>query len=311
MATASRAVTASASNKGVDISLAEAALYALDRFALAILIGCGATALWLIGGEHQQRAVMPGLRRLAAVALLLMTITTAATLIFRTATLADTALTETGPYLFQVISDSAFGTLWMIRVALLTVMAVAWAMWRSSSGRAALLMVAGAALTAFCISGASHAGDEGLFTLDNLNNSFHILAGCLWGGAIIAFIVLLKRVRCRLDDQLANSAARLSTLATVALATVLATGLINAINRFETLAQLWESGYGITLLIKLGFVAVMMTIGAINRFHIVPALIRFERGASRRLMRALYADALIFVIVVSCAAALAMQSPVE
>jgi putative copper export protein len=294
----------------VEFSLVEAGLYALDRLALATLIGCGATGVWLVADEHQRRMVMPALRRLTGTALLLLLITTAAVLLLRTAALADVGITEVGPYLAKVVTGSAFGALWLTRAAVLMVMLLVWGMARGKhSPHADLLLVAGGAITAFCISGGSHAGDEGIFTLDNFINTAHIIAGCLWGGAIIAYLLVLNTMRRYATPAIAGSAVRLSALATVALATVISTGLINGWNRFELLSELWTSGYGVTLIVKLGFVGAMMTVGALNRFYVVPAIVRAQSGSSQLLQRLLYVDSTLFVIVISCAAALAMQSP--
>lgn len=294
----------------MELSLTEAGFYALDRLALALLIGCGATGAWLIADEHQRRMVTPALQGLAGIALLILILTTTAVLFLRTATLADVGITEVEPYLTKVITGSAFGTLWLGRVAVLIVMMMVWMVSRRApSSRGDLLLVAGGAITAFCISGTSHAGDEGALTLDNFINTAHIVAGCLWGGAIIAFVWMRITMRRYATPAIAESAVRLSTLATVALLTVIATGLINGWHRFELLSELWTSDYGITLIIKLGFVAAMMAIGALNRFYIVPAIVRRESGSSQQLLRLLYLDAVLFIFVISCAAALGMQSP--
>lgn len=297
----------------MDISLAEAFVYALDRLALALLIGCGASGAWLIAGHHQQRVTAAALRRLFTIALLLLTITTITVLLLRTASLADVAITETWPYLAKVITSPGFGALWLGRVAALVLLTLVWLASRKEMKAAHYLIVAaGGLITAFLISAGSHAGDEGAMTLDNLVNTAHITAGCLWGGAIIAYIFMLKGMR-RYHTAIAESATRLSALATAALATVLTTGLINGWQRFESLEQLWSTGYGTTLLIKLGFVAVMMMIGAFNRFHAVPAIAQADGQARPALLlqRVLYLDAIVFLLVISAAALLAMQSPME
>lgn len=260
--------------------------------------------------DHQRRMVTPALRRLSGIALLLLLITTTTILLLRSAALADVGITEVAPYLTKVINSSTFGSLWLGRVAVLIVMIIVWLVLRRGAGsRRDVLLVTGGAITAFCISATSHAGEEGAFTFDNFINTTHIIAGCLWGGTIIAFVWMRITMRHYATSAIAESAARLSTLATVALITVITTGLINGWNRFELLSELWSSNYGITLIIKLGFVAAMMAIGAANRFYIVPAVVRAQSGASQRLLRLLYIDAVLFMFVISGAAALGMQSP--
>ena len=294
----------------MEISLVEAGLYAFDRLSLAILIGCGAAGIWLIVDTTQRSTVANTLRRLTTIALLLLTVTTISVLLFRTASMADVSITETAPYLSKVINQSAFGSLWIGRAVMILLLSVAWWLLRKEySLRAAVLMFTAGAITALCISGASHAGDEGLLTFDNLINTTHIVAGCLWGGAIIAYLVMLITLRRYNSTTIAASVERLSIVATVAVALIVITGLINCWNRFEALSELWSSGYGITLIIKLAFVAAMTAIGFINRFHITPAIAGNREGASLQLQRILYIDTLLFITVIACAAALGMQSP--
>jgi putative copper export protein len=286
----------------------EAGLYAADRLALALLIGV--SAVWLISNSDQRAIATPALRRLFDVALIILPITTIEILLLRTASLAEVGVTETLPFIARVISGSPFGALWLGRVAVLLLLIVMWVLSRRAlSPSRCTLIAAGALITAFCISGVSHAGDDGAFTFDNFINTAHIAAGCLWGGAIIAYAAMLKAVRQHAAITIAASAERLSTVATFALVTVVTTGAFNSWQRLEVVSELWSSDYGLTLLLKLSFVTIMMSIGAFNRFYAVPAIVRGQSGAAQRLLYLLHVDTILFLFVISCAAALGMQSP--
>jgi copper transport protein len=73
------------------------------------------------------------------------------------------------------------------------------------------------------------------------------------------------------DDRVA-SVQRFSNLATVALAVVVLTGLTRALVEVGSWHALVSTGFGRTLLVKGGLVVVLLALGAVNRFRIVPAL---------------------------------------
>ena len=70
-----------------------------------------------------------------------------------------------------------------------------------------------------------------------------------------------------------------SRVATVTLGVVLATGVARGIVEVGSLGDLFDTTYGITLLVKVGLVAVLVALGALNHFRAVPAL---GRGTGAR-----------------------------
>lgn len=298
----------------MELSLLDVLLITLDRLALATIIGCSAAFCWLLLDSDDARiTVLPILRRLLDGALITLVLTTAAVLLMRTAIMADVALLEAFPYVAKVAEKSHFGTLWIGRAAALTAMIAIWLVVRRQTPPfGGILLLTGSAIIAFYISTASHAGDEGGLTLDNLTNSAHIIGGCLWGGAVIAYLVVINRLRREeeMHEALCLSADRLTALATVALATVITSGLLNTWHRLEAISDLWMTDYGITLVIKLLLVAMMMAIGAGNRFIIIPAM-KNSAAASGRFHRILYLDATLFTAIIGIAAALGIQGPGE
>jgi putative copper resistance protein D len=298
----------------MELSLLNISLIALDRLSLAIIIGASAAFIWLLNDHNARTLVQPRLRILLDGALITLFISTALVLLMRTATMADVPLQEALPFVEKVIEKSHFGSLWTGRALALIVMISIWFVIRKKTpALGCALLLSGSAIIAFYISAASHAGDEGLFTLDSLINSTHIIGGCLWGGSVIAYLIIITSLRQQGDAMhhtLCRSADRLSTLATVALALVISSGLLNAWHRLETIEELWQTDYGITLIIKLVFVAMMMAIGASNRFIIIPAMTG-KPAASRRFQRVLSLDALLFITIICIAAAIGIQGPGE
>lgn len=305
-------------------SLIPFAVTTLDHAALALVIGTAACWLYLLAARRgaaflRSVALLP----LLWLALAMLAVSSTGDLVVRTAALADIGLSEARPYIGRALTQSDYGLFWQIRAAAwLALTALALAIWRRGSttvhewGTAAA-----AAVLVFTTSSTGHAAAEGSLTLPNLVNCLHILAGCLWGGTVVVYAV---RVLPRLARgnaparAIALAATRLSILAGTALALVLVTGVYNALRQFPDWPSLWESDYGHALLFKLTAVAVMMAIGAGNRFFVVPAVEAWaERTANasgddapvRRFLRRLRIDSAVFVVILAAAAVLSDQIP--
>src|SRR5262249_31797603 len=121
-----------------------------------------------------------------------------------------------------------------------------------------------------------HAADWGDMTLTVMMDWLHLLAGGIWGGGLLAlaWVILPSMSQC-VDRQrvlLAACAQRFATLASMALAVVLLTGLANAWVQVGTVQALWTSPYGRILLAKLFLVCLVLCLGAVNHYIYVPLL---------------------------------------
>jgi len=90
---------------------------------------------------------------------------------------------------------------------------------------------------------------------------------------------LLLGIRGMTNTDRAAAVGAFSRVATVTLGVVLATGAARGIVEVGSLGNLFDTTYGITLLVKVGLVAVLVALGALNHFRAVPAL---GRGAGVR-----------------------------
>jgi putative copper export protein len=98
----------------------------------------------------------------------------------------------------------------------------------------------------------------------------------VWMGGL-AWLLLGLRGMTRAERAAAVGA--FSRVATVTLVVVLATGVARGIVEVGSLGNLFDTTYGVTLLVKVGLVAVLVALGALNHFRAVPAL---GRGAGVR-----------------------------
>ena len=107
----------------------------------------------------------------------------------------------------------------------------------------------------------------------------HLTAIGVWVGGL--FWLLLGLRGCGAAERSA-AVVRFTRVATVTLVVVLATGLARALSEAGSIGALVDTSYGITLLIKVGLVALLVGLGALNHFFWVPEVRRGEAPGPRR-----------------------------
>jgi copper transport protein len=137
-------------------------------------------------------------------------------------------------------------------------------------------------------------GQAGLVNLDPLLGVLAVLA-----------VALAGRPDAQDDDPHPGrpgpaALTRFSRLALVSVAGLLATGTVNAVLRLERWSDLWDSRYGVILLVKLALVATVLTVAAVSRSAV-------RRGAEPR--RAVAAEVAVTVLVLAVTSLLASTAP--
>jgi copper transport protein len=110
---------------------------------------------------------------------------------------------------------------------------------------------------------------------------------------------------------------RFSTMAGLSIALVLLAGTVLAIAEVGSVANLFETGYGQTLLAKIALVGVLILVAAYNRFLLVPWLSLAEAGGQsdglaagwRRLLATIRIEALLAIAILGATALLANGVP--
>ena len=257
---------------------------ALDLLALTTGIGTLACRLYVIHpaptGPLDMQPLLTRLWRLFLVCLIVLVPSSAVGLIQRACEMSGTPLGEVFAVLPVVLFSTHYGHAWLIRIAALAVLWIAWWLGRQRlhSRTPSNFMLAGALILGMTRSASGHGADEGDFSLPELMDWIHLLAASLWSGSLVAFAAVIFPAWLRYGKphagQIAGIAQRFSALAGIALAAVLLTGLYNFWFEARTVSALWTTRYGNILGVKLALVLALIVLGASNRYLVVPLLRR-------------------------------------
>ncbi|MBR9988904.1 MAG: CopD family protein, partial [Gemmatimonadetes bacterium] len=186
-----------------------------------------------------------------------------------------------------MLTDTGWGRAWMLQAFLFALlgMAIAWA--RPGRDRAGLMIgcVAVAGLAAIPALTGHAAGADGIGRLLIVNDAFHVIAAGAWLGtlALLMFVAIptLRRREPNGDTVAAEAIDLFSPLALTGASVVVLSGMVNGVMHLSTPSQLWTTGYGRVLLVKLLLVACVALAGLVNWRFVRPRL--REIGGMRRL----------------------------
>jgi copper transport protein len=145
---------------------------------------------------------------------------------------------------------------------------------------------------------AGHALDRGRSWIEVVADLLHVGAASLWLGGLVALALAL---RARGDR--AGTLRRFSNLALVSVLVLAATGVVRALSELDSVSQLWSTGYGRVLLVKTGLLTVLVAIGWVNRYRLVPRL------SLHGLRRSVAAELVLFAGLVAAVALLTDLRP--
>ncbi len=230
--------------------------------------------------------------------------------------------TDGGAWL-RLLGATHFGTVWLLRHAILLLLAALvllresdesradWLAWRIEAG---LLAAAGVGLAAW----AGHAvGVDPGRALPALVNAVHLVTTGAWLGALPALALLL--VAASHEDGADSrpfavlAVRRFSTWALAAMAVIVFTGVWNAWNEVGGVPGLVGTGYGRLVLLKVALLLPVLALAAWNRGSLLPRLggdgTTVGRPAMRSLAGFVAVEAIVGAALVVVAAALALTPP--
>jgi copper transport protein len=175
------------------------------------------------------------------------------------------------------------------------------------SGRELLLWPAFVVGLGF-ISGLSLSGhsaaDAGSSWKSELADWAHISAACLWIGGLVQLALVVWPI---VPDARRSAFLAFSRLATVCVGVLLLAGVYLSILRLPQLSDLWSTGYGQVLLVKIALVGLAFAWGGVHKLIAVPAAQR--DGMLPRLRASLAGESMIGMIVLLVAAVLVNSNP--
>ncbi|AOV17977.1 hypothetical protein BJI67_13725 [Acidihalobacter aeolianus] len=249
----------------------------LDVMAISACAGVLACVLWVVPryapGHYPTRLWVgfgAALAWLAAASVVLLA--------SRTMEFSGAGFSGLSTYLPLVVSKTHYGLIWKARIFAVVVLWLCWLAGLSARARpyAAWLAMAVLLVVVYSRSATGHAGDHGAYSLGVWVDCVHVWSSGIWVGGLFAMSLLVfpALIKEGVTGQAlaADVFSRLSVVAGAALAAIVLSGVFNAWNGLDSVGNLWNSGYGRILSIKLVLVAWMVYLGGHNRYHKVPAL---------------------------------------
>lgn len=241
----------------------------LVRFAhfAATLMAGGTVWFTLLLPQATTAALERRLRGLTWAALGLAIFSGAAWLLLLTANILGTSLPEALRGLPSVITDTRFGQVSLVRLAL--AIALALLVLRRPAGSVQGLLVLGlVALPALTGHAGARPGAAGYGTI--AADMVHLVAAGAWLGGLPAFALLLASEAKGKD--VAQVTQRYGQVALCSVAALALSGLVNAWSLLSGPRDLVDTDYGRLLSLKLALFAAMLAFAAVNRFRLTSAL---------------------------------------
>jgi putative copper resistance protein D len=182
------------------------------------------------------------------------------------------AFGETG---WIVLTQTQFGTVWQVRLALVLVLAAG--PWRSGSDATPVRNIIAVGASA-CFAGALAWSGHGAATPGNAGDLhlaadiLHLIAAAVWLGGLVPLVMLMRWLLRSIDENgsviLLDVLRRFSNLGLLAVATLIITGALNAYFILGSAEALLAGDYGRVLMTKLALFVVMVAVAAINRLKL-------------------------------------------
>ena len=255
-------------------------------------------------------AVEPPLAWLAWIGLTLAAASGAAWFILVAASMGERPAAEvfSEGFLWVVLLQTEFGHAWLMRAILAGLLAAVFAATLVSKRKrpmaiwlniVAVAMAAGlVGLLAWGGHAAGGSGTEGI--VHPAADFLHLTAAAAWVGALFPLALLLRAAG---GDTASLATARTATLrfsayGVASVATLIVTGLINALYLVGSIPALVGTDYGRLLAAKVALFFAMVVIAVINRFRLTPRLVPDATLApARQVLRRLRRNALIEIVL--------------
>lgn len=205
------------------------------------------------------------------------------------------------------LCDTAIGKAWLVRLALSVLLMTALP-WRSAS--IVRLPLSGLLLASLALTGHANMDEGTRGVLHILNDALHLLAGGAWLGSLLALPGCLARLRDPAFCTEAKTALRrFSSAGHLAVALVIATGIVNTVLVLGRWPTDFTSTYQMLLATKIAFVAAMTGLALMNRYIFVPRMLTQPDRAIVQIRKGTYAELALGAGVLALVAFLGILDP--
>jgi copper transport protein len=150
------------------------------------------------------------------------------------------------------------------------------------------------------------ANDPGSSWKSALADWAHLSAASLWIGGLVMLAAVVWPL---MPDARRGTFLAFSRLATVCVAVLVLAGVYLAILRLPQVSDLWTTGYGQLLLVKISLVCLALGWGGMHKLIAVPAVTEGRDGIAGRLQRSLIGESMVGMTVLLVAAILVNANP--
>lgn len=292
---------------------------------LALMAGFGLPlfALHALLREHAALPVIRQMLRLTGLVLTLALIASAVGMWVMARSMSDGDAASTWATAHTLLTQTAVGIAWIIRVALL-IIAIAIAAFSVSPMPvrvAAMSLLAAGAVATLAWTGHG-AMSEGMLAWAHLGVDIaHLIAAGAWLGALLALVLIAKRTAGATDDEamrlLATTSSGFARLGSIIVVTLVVSGIANYLFILgPSFTGVFTTLYGRLLLAKLGLFLGMLALAGANRFRFAPALTSALRDGNTAdavfaLRRSLWAETTLAFGVLVFVSILGTLNPTE
>jgi copper transport protein len=124
---------------------------------------------------------------------------------------------------------------------------------------------------------AGHALDAGRPRIELAVDILHLTAASVWTGGLVQLAIAL-----RASEDRSRLVRRFSAIALGSVLVLSATGVIRAVGELSAVSQLWSTGYGRLLIVKTALLGVLVALGWLDRYRLIP---RADTAGLRRSVR--------------------------
>lgn len=191
--------------------------------------------------------------------------------------------------------------------------------WQAGAGRANVIRAVGLALAALVLctdrpawpallgamlastsfAWTGHASSLESVVLPLVLISLHLLGVAFWLGALVPLLLI---VRSGDLARMAAAAARFGAVAVVVVCVLMLAGAALLWLLLGDFAALWSSTYGRYVMLKLGFVACLLSLAAFNKLRLTPRLLAADLGAVRSFRSSIQLELILGLLILAVTA---------